>query len=338
MKAIILQEPGKFEIVTKPAPASPGPGEVLLKIRNISICGTDLHAFEGKQPFFTYPRILGHEVAAQVVAVGEEVSGIQPGDSCTIEPYRNLVIDQAVLRGKTNCGSKLTVFGVHEDGAMQEYIIFPASHVHLTNDLPAEQVSLVEPFAIGSHAVERAELKPNDTVLVIGAGPIGLGIIALARLHGVKIVVLDMVASRLAFAGKKFPGVATILAGNEVIEQLEQVFNGDLPTVIFDATGNKSSMQESFNLIAAGGTIVFVGLFTGEIVFDDPNFHRKEITLKASRNARAADFRKVINLMKSGLLDTEGFITHRLQADDLVRDFEKLFVKEEQVIKAVVSF
>jgi 2-desacetyl-2-hydroxyethyl bacteriochlorophyllide A dehydrogenase len=230
------------------------------------------------------------------------------------------------------------VFGVHEDGAMQEYITFPASHIHLTNDLPAEQVSLVEPFAIGSHAVERAELKTNDTVLVIGAGPIGLGIIALARLHGVKIVVLDMVASRLAFAGKKFPGVATILAGNEVIEQLPQVLNGDLPTVIFDATGNKSSMQNSFNLIDAGGTIVFVGLFTGEIVFDDPNFHRKEITLKASRNARAADFRKVINLMKSGLLDTEGFITHRLQADDLVRDFEKLFVKEEQVIKAVVSF
>jgi len=338
MKAIILQEPGKFEIVTKPAPAAPGPGEVLLKIRNISICGTDLHAFEGKQPFFTYPRILGHEVAAEVVAVGNEVSGIQPGDSCTIEPYRNLVVDQAVLRGKTNCGSKLTVFGVHEDGAMQEYITFPASHIHLTNDLPAEQVSLVEPFAIGSHAVERAELKTNDTVLVIGAGPIGLGIIALARLHGVKIVVLDMVASRLAFAGKKFPGVATILAGNEVIEQLPQVLNGDLPTVIFDATGNKSSMQNSFNLIDAGGTIVFVGLFTGEIVFDDPNFHRKEITLKASRNARAADFRKVINLMKSGLLDTEGFITHRLQADDLVRDFEKLFVKEEQVIKAVVSF
>lgn len=338
MKAIILREPGKFEMITKPEPAKPGPGEVLLKIRNVSICGTDLHAFEGKQPFFTYPRILGHEVSAEVVAVGEKVTGIQPGDSCTVEPYRNLVIDQAVLQGKTNCGSKLTVLGVHEDGAMQEYITFPASHVHLTNELPAEQVSLIEPFAIGSHAVERAELKTHDTVLVIGAGPIGLGIIALARLQGVKIVVLDMVDSRLAFAKNKFPGVETILADNDVIENLQLAFYGNLPTIIFDATGNKASMQNTFNLVAAGGTIVFVGLFIGEVVFDDPNFHRKEITLKASRNARAGDFRKVINLMKSGLIDTEGFITHRMQADDLVDEFGSLFVKGEQLIKAVVSF
>ena len=143
MKAIVLKEPGQFEVISKASPGPPGSGEVLLKIKSVSICGTDLHAFNGKQPFFTYPRILGHEVGAEVMAVGDNVPGLSIGDCCTIEPYRNLEVDQAVRRGKTNCGTTLTVFGVHEDGAMQEYITYPASHVHLANELPVDQVSLV---------------------------------------------------------------------------------------------------------------------------------------------------------------------------------------------------
>ena len=337
MKAIILNKPGQFENITKPQPASPAEGEVLLKIKHVSICGADLHAYNGKQPFFNYPRILGHEIAAEVVEVGSGVENIQPGDSCTVEPYRNLAIDQAVKKGKTNCGSKLTVLGVHEDGAMQEYITYFASNVHVTNELPAEQVSLVEPFAIGAHAVERAELSHSDTVLVIGAGPIGLGIIALARLEGAKIVLLDVKKNTPDFAKQKFPEIKTLLLSDTVIEDLQKIFGGDLPTVIFDATGNKTSMQNSFNYVAAGGTIVFVGLFVGEVVFDDPNFHRKEITLKASRSARARDFVKVISLLKAGLIDTSGYITHRIPFDDLTKEFEKLYLPEENVIKEIIN-
>lgn len=338
MKAIILKEPGKFEALTKEEPAAPGPAEVLLKIKNVSICGTDLHAYKGNQPFFTYPRILGHEVAAEVVKVGSGVIHIKPGDTCTVEPYRNPLIDQAVLKGKTNCGSKLTVLGVHEDGAMQEYITYLASNVHLTNGLPAEQVSLIEPFSIGAHAVERAELNENDTVLVIGAGPIGLGLIAIARLKGIKMAVLDINQRRLEFAKQKFPEVEVLLLNDALEEELKTALGGDLPTIIFDATGNKTSMQNSFNYVAAGGTIVFVGLFIGEVTFDDPNFHRKEITLKASRSARAVDFKKVISLMKAGLIDTDGYITHRIRFDDLIQEFEKLYLPEENVIKAVIDF
>lgn len=338
MKAIILKEPGKFEAVTKEKPNAPSEGEVLLKIKNISICGTDLHAFKGKQPFFSYPRILGHEIAAEIVAIGKNVKHLQVGNSCTVEPYRNLVIDQAVKKGKTNCGSKLTVLGVHEDGAMQEYITYPATNIHLTNGLSPDQVSLVEPFAIGSHAVERAQLNPTDTVLVIGAGPIGLGIIAIARLEGVKIAVLDVNQNRLDFAKQKFPEVESLILNENVVHNLELFFDGDLPTVVFDATGNKTSMQNAFNYTAAGGTIVFVGLFVGEITFDDPNFHRKEITLKASRSAKAVDFTKVINLFKSGLIDTSGYITHRIAFDNLINEYEKLYLPEENVIKAIIEF
>ncbi|WP_316837313.1 zinc-binding alcohol dehydrogenase family protein [Pedobacter nutrimenti] len=338
MKAIVLKHPGQFEAFTKAQPTAPGDEEVLLKIKNISICGTDLHAFNGKQPFFSYPRILGHEIAAEIVAIGKNVQHLKVGDSCTVEPYRNPIADQAVKKGKTNCGSKLTVLGVHEDGAMQEYITYLAANIHVTNGLPADQVSLVEPFAIGSHAVERAQLNPTDNLLVIGAGPIGLGIIAIARLEGVKIVVLDVNQNRLDFAKQKFPEIETLKLNDTITEDLEQLLDGDLPTVVFDATGNKTSMQNAFGYVAAGGTVVFVGLFVGEVTFDDPNFHRKEITLKASRSARAVDFKKVINLFKANLIDTTGYITHRIKFDDLITEFEKLYLPEENVIKAIIDF
>lgn len=338
MKAIVLKEPGILESIVKEKPAAPAANEVLLKIKHVSICGTDLHAFKGKQPFFSYPRILGHEIAAEIAAVGANVTTLKVGDSCTVEPYRNLVIDQAVKRGKTNCGSQLTVLGVHEDGAMQEYITYPASHIHLTNNLPLDQVSLVEPFAIGSHAVERAQLNADDTILVIGAGPIGLGIMAIARLEHLKIVALDVNQTRLDFVQQKFPEIETVLLGETVIDDLKLHLNGELPTVVFDATGNKTSMQATFNYVAAGGTIIFVGLFIGDVVFDDANFHRKEITLKASRSARAADFKKVIGLFKEGLIDTSGYITHRIPFEKLADQFENLYIQDENVIKAIIDF
>lgn len=338
MKAIILREPGRFEVITKENPSNIEPDEVLLKIKRVSICGTDLHAYKGRQPFFTYPRILGHEVSAEIVALGSEVTGFKVGDQCTVEPYRNLVVDQAVRKGKTNCGSTLTVLGVHEDGAMQEYITYKASNVHLTDGLNDDQISLVEPLAVSAHAVDRAQIQHDDTVLVIGAGPIGLGVAAMARLVGVKVIVLDLLNARLDFVRQKFPEIETILLSDTMEVDIRKAFDGELPTIIFDATGNKESMEKSFNLIAQGGTIVFVGLFVGTVTFDDPNFHRKEITLKASRSARAVDFKKVIHLLQAGLIDTEGYITHRIPFDHLIENFDKLYLPEENLIKAVIDF
>ncbi|MGM9475008.1 zinc-binding alcohol dehydrogenase family protein [Pedobacter sp. GSP4] len=338
MKSIVLKAPGVFETIIKEKPVNPGPDEVLLKINKVSICGTDLHAYKGNQPFFNYPRILGHEIAAEIAAVGNQVTTFKVGDNCTVEPYRNLVFDQAVKKGKTNCGSQLTVLGVHEDGAMQEYINYKASHIHLTNNLSPDQISLVEPLAIGSHAVERAELGLNDTILVIGAGPIGLGIMAIARLEKLKIVALDFNQKRLDFVKQKFPEIEILLPSDSTIEDLKSLYGGDLPTVVFDATGNKVSMQATFNYVAAGGTIIFVGLFIGDVAFDDANFHRKEITLKASRAARAVDFKKVIEKLQAGLIDTSGYITHRIPFDNLAGNFENLYSEDQNLIKAIIDF
>ncbi len=338
MKALVLQQPGEFRWAEKPHPGQPPAGYALLRIKHVSVCGTDLHTYKGRQPFFTYPRILGHEVAAEVMATGEGVQNVQPGDLVSIEPYRNPVADQAVRRGKTNCGSQVTVLGVHEDGAMQEYILYPASNLHAVNGMHPDHAALIEPFAIGCHAVERAGMADGDTVLVIGAGPIGLAIIALARLKGVKIAALDINGNRLQFAKKMFPELETVLLKDTVVDDLRQAFDGELPTVVFDATGNKASMERCFEFAAAGSTIVFVGLFVGDVVFPDPVFHRKEITLKASRSATAADFKKVIGLFKAGLIPTEGYISHRIAFENLAGEFTGLYSPEANVIKAIIDF
>ncbi len=338
MKALELEEPGKFKRINIDAPKSPDSNEVMLKIKSLGICGTDLHAYKGRQPFFTYPRILGHEVAAEVIEIGSKVTHLKVGDLCAVMPYRNEIEDQAVRRGKTNCGSTLKVLGVHEDGAMQEYIKYPAHLVYPANELTIDQIALIEPLAIGSHAVERADIKPEDIVLIIGAGPIGIGTVAMALLKSTKIMVLDMNQSRLDFIIQKFPSVETILLNDSVEDTLKERLNGDLPTVILDATGNKASMEKCMEYIAPGGTIVFIGLFVGDVTFHDPLFHRKEVTLKSSRNALSTDFEKLIRLLKEGLVNIDGLITHRLAFDTLHENFEKLYLPEEKVIKGLIEF
>ena len=338
MKAIVLDKPGEFKRIEKDHPGKPGAHQVLLRIRKLGVCGTDLHAYKGKQPFFSYPKILGHEIAAEVVEIGDHVNHLKAEDLCTVMPYRNTMIDQAVKRGKTNCSSGLSVVGVHEDGAMQEYFICDADLVFPANGLSLDQIAVIEPIAIGSHAIERADVKSDDIVLIVGAGPIGIAAVMMGLMKAPRMIVMDTNQQRLDFVHQKFQGVGTLKATDRVGEDLKQLLQGDLPTIVIDATGNRDSMLKCFEYVAHGGTVVYVGLFLGDIVFYDPDFHRKEITLKSSRNAVPEDFRKIIRLLKSGALNLDGYITHHLQFDTLTESFTRLYLPEEQVIKAVVEF
>lgn len=338
MKAIILNEPGSLTQTEVPSPGIPGENEVLLKVKCLGICGTDLHAYKGRQPFFTYPRILGHEIAAEVISFGKHVSNLKVGDLCTVLPYRNTIIDQAVKSGKINCGSGLSYMGVHEDGAMQEYFIRNAQDVFVTNGLSSEETAMIEPLAIGSHAIERAKIKPDDIVLVVGAGPIGITIISMGILKGASFVVTDINQSRLEFVKNNYPGVNTLTADNNLVSTIKNLYEGNMPTVVMDATGNRDSMIKCFEYVAPGGTIVYVGLFIGNIEFFDPLFHAKEITLKSSRNALPADFKKVIRLLRSGHINVDHLISHRLLFDSITNTFPELYNPDEHVIKAVVEF
>lgn len=338
MKTIVLQQPGKF-IYTRTSPdASLEPDEAMIKIHRIGICGTDYHAFAGNQPFFTYPRILGHELGVEVVATGAAVKHVQTGDRCAVEPYLNTQQDQAVRRGFTNCGENVSVLGVHQDGGMREYMKVPARYLHASASLSYEQLALVEPLGIGCHAVNRAAVTPQDTVLVIGAGPIGMGAAAFAVAAGARTVVMDINADRLAFVAAALDIAATLPAGRPDTEaQLRACFSGDLPTVVFDATGNKSSMGNALHYVAPAGKVVFIGLFQGDFCFHDPYFHKKEITLMASRNALPADFRQIIGMMEQGSIQAETWITHCCSFEEMVSQFDGWLQKDSKVVKAIVG-
>lgn len=339
MDTIVLKEPGKLEYQKAEVDRLLKEEEVLLKVHRIGICGTDMHAYRGKQPFFSYPRILGHELGVEVVELGKAVTGLRVGDRCSVEPYFNYRKDQAVRRGKSNCGENISVFGVHEDGGMREFIKLPAKYLHRSSKLTYDQLALVEPLGIGCHAVNRAAIQPDDLVLVIGAGPIGLAAMQFAKIKNAKVVVMDVNEERLKFCMRQMNVDDTIDAGSgNVLEDIRESFGGDLPTVVMDATGNPLSMKNTLEYVAYGGKIVFIGLYQGDFTFSDPLFHKKEITLLASRNALSEDFKEIISLMEAGKIDTSPWITHRVAKDNLVEKFEDFLKPESKVIKAMVEF
>jgi len=337
VKTITLIEPGMFQALDSTAPGSLAPGEALVRVRRIGICGTDLHAYRGRQPFFTYPRILGHELGVEVLEVNDGAVGIRPGDRCALEPYLNCETCIACRRGKPNCCVDLKVLGVHTDGGMRELITVPVDKLHPSESLTLDQLALVETLGIGAHAVDRASVTAGEQALVIGAGPIGLAVAQFALQAGAHVAVMDVNERRLQFCQDHIGVPSVVHGGEDALSQVEELTQGDLPTLVFDATGNPDSMHRAFQLVAHGGRLVFVGLFQGDVTFSDPHFHRRELTLLSSRNSTAADFRRIIRLIESQEIDTTPWITHRCGFDDLIRQFPSWLLPETGVVKAMVD-
>ena len=337
MKTLILETPGALRLAETAEPPAPGPGEALIRVRQVGVCGTDYHAFLGEQPFFTYPRVLGHELGVEVMAVGPGVDDLEVGARCAVEPYFSCGHCPACRRGKTNCCVNLRVFGVHIDGGLRERAIVPAARLHAAHSLSCEQLALVEPLSIGAHAVARAALYGGERVLVIGAGPIGLSVIQFALFAGADVMVMDISAQRLAFCRRLWPQVTAIDTRDDPLAALQDQVSDDLPTAVFDATGNQRSMMASFQYAAHGGRLIFVGLFQGDVTFHDPDFHRRELTLLATRNATGADFRRIIGYLEAGQLDLSPWITHRASFDSLIDAFPHWLERDSGVIKAVVA-
>jgi 2-desacetyl-2-hydroxyethyl bacteriochlorophyllide A dehydrogenase len=344
MKTIVLTEPGRFHLAETPEPPAPGPGEARVRVHRVGICGTDLHAYRGRQPFFTYPRILGHELGVEVVEVGDSegrapgAAGIRAGDHCAVEPYLNCGSCIACRRGKTNCCVELKVLGVHTDGGMREFITVPTSKLHHSETLSWEQLALVETLGIGAHAVGRAGLEAGEFVLVVGAGPIGLSVVQFAQLMEARVIVLDVNEGRLEFCRRQLGVKHALLAGTKVVEELQSLTGGDLPTAVFDATGSPESMARSFQYVAHGGRLVLVGLCQADIAFSDPEFHRRELTLLATRNSTRTEFERILRLLEEDRIDTTPWITHRAVCDSVPGIFSGWLDPTSGVVKAMVEF
>lgn len=339
MKAIEITKPKQLTKIRVPSPSDPVAHEVLVKVHCVGICGTDVSSYLGKFPFFDYPRIPGHELGVEVIAIGEHVTKVKVGDRCSVEPYMHCGNCYACRKGKTNCCENLNVIGVMSDGGLCEHFLINAEKLHPSSSLSYEQLALVETLAIGSHALNRLNLQKEDHVLIIGVGPIGLAALEFVKLAGVRVTIMDMVEQRIKFCSQHYPidSSITVSPHKDMNEEVKKVTNGDKFSVVIDATGNSRSMSNALSYVAQSGRLLYLGVTTDDIVFPHAALHRPEMTLMGSRNALADDFVQTIELLENGDIDTKPWITHRLRFDEVVERFESVIDPSSNAIKAIIN-
>jgi len=339
MRAIQFSDVQTIRLIDIQAPGDPGPGEVVVKTHRMGICGTDISCFLGKFPFFDFPRIPGHELGVEVLAIGEGVTNVSVGDRCSVEPYMNCGECYACKRGAVNCCQNLKVIGVMMDGGLCESFTIRADKLHASKQLNYDQLALVETLAIGCHANDRGAPSKGEHALIIGMGPIGLATLEFARLTDATITVMDMNQTRLDFVRSNYGIENTILFkgdGSE-LQQMEALTNGSMYQVVTDATGNQHSMSAALGYVAFTGKLVYVGITTEEVHFRHPILHRPEASILASRNALPPDFSRIIGLIEAGVIQTDPWITHRTTFNQVADDFENLIRPETGVIKAIIE-
>ena len=317
MRTISLLEPGRFVESEAPIPVA-APGEALVRIRRVGICGSDFHAFHGKHPAYSYPRIIGHELGCEVVTVPEDAGGLRPGDKCALEPYISCGTCRACRKNRPNCCETLRLFGIHVDGGMQPYLSCPVALLHRSASLSLDQLALVETLGIGANAVQRSGLAQGESAIVVGAGPIGLAVVQFALAAGARVRVIEKSEVRREFVGR---------FGVEAQAEPDE----ELADVVFDAAVLARSLQQ----VAPAGRLVFVGLCKDAIALDDPLFHRREVTLYASRNS-CHQFPRLIGMIESGQIDTGPWINARLRLRDVPAEFGGL-LRQPELIKAMVE-
>ncbi|WP_417361204.1 zinc-binding alcohol dehydrogenase family protein [Galbibacter sp.] len=335
MKYIVCQEPTNFEIKEKEVPVK-NHGEALLKIHRVGICGTDLHAYAGNQAFFKYPRILGHELAAEILDIDRNDQGLKTGDMVIVMPYVSCGSCIACKRGKTNCCANIQVLGVHADGGMQEVISVRTDLLLPANDLSYNEMAIVEPLAIGAHALRRSNIQPGDYIVVIGCGPIGIGLMKLAQITGANVIALDVNKDRLHYVQDQIGVQYAFNVLEDPVSKISRLTNTDMATAVFDATGSKKALESGIDYMAHGGEFILVGLSKEELCYSHPKIHAKETTLKCSRNATLEDFQFVIRHIKE--FPTKSFVTHQVHFTDMISHFDSWLIPKTGVIKAMVNF
>jgi 2-desacetyl-2-hydroxyethyl bacteriochlorophyllide A dehydrogenase len=334
MLTVICETPGSLLAQDRPIPERAA-DEVLLRVKRVGVCGTDLHIFTGNQPYLNYPRVMGHELSGLVEAAPEG-GPLQPGDTVYVMPYLSCGQCIACRAGKTNCCVNIQVLGVHRDGAFTEFLSVPQQFVHKAEGVSLDQAAMVEFLAIGAHAVRRAGVRPGQRVLVVGAGPIGMAAMIFAQLNGATVTALDSRQDRLNFCTQSLNVDNSVCLGEDDSTQLAQLTDNEFFDVVFDATGNPQAMERGFGFVAHGGTYVLISIVGARISFSDPEFHKREMTLMGSRNATAEDFATVLDAMRAGQIPPT-LNTHRLALSEVPSRFQELLNPTAGVIKAIVE-
>lgn len=335
MEAVICIKPGELAMDRRERPVR-GPGEVLIRIRRVGICGTDYHIFGGTQPYLSYPRIMGHELSGEV-AEGDEAGRFLPGQTVCVMPYLSCGTCGACRQGRTNCCARIQVLGVHRDGGLTEYLSIHADFVVDATGLSLEAAAMVEFLSIGRHAVERGAVAAGQRVLVVGAGPIGMAVTLFAHIRGATVTVLDGNAARARFCVDILGADAKVLLDEDVPGRLAELSDGEMFDCVFDCTGSAAAMQAGFAYVAHAGRYVLVSIVDADITFNDPQFHKREMTLLGSRNATIADFGAVIAAIRAGQVPVAAMHTHSAPLAELPDTLLRWMKPEAGVIKAIVA-
>lgn len=336
MKALVCEKPGELHLVERAEPQRQA-GEVKIRIARVGLCGTDFHIYAGNQPFLTYPRVLGHELAGEVVET-DSASPLEIGQVVTINPYLPCGRCRACDTAKPNCCVNIRVLGVQIDGGMTEFVCVPETAVIPVGSLSADTAAMVEFLAIGMHAVRRAQIRVGDRVLVTGAGPIGVATALFARASGGDVSLIDTAAGRVTHARDALGFDEVHLVDQGVEAWLQARSDGEGFDAVFDATGSAAAIEKGFAYVAHGGRYVLVSVVKDQISFSDPEFHKREMQLISSRNATRHDFQLVIDMMTAGAIPVKALQTDAFELTDLAAVVPALMARRGEVLKAIGRF
>jgi len=338
MKAAKILKPGVVNIVELDKPKV-GAEEILIKLKALGLCGSDLKTYQGQNQMVIYPRIPGHEIAGEIVQTGENVSSeFQVGRLVTVSPYSSCGKCVACRQGRVNCCPDNQTLGVQRDGAAVEFITVPYNKVFLVGDLPAEQIACIEPLSVGWHATNRAQIRSEDIILVFGCGMIGLGVIVASAYKGAKVIAVDIDDLKLIKA-KALGAIYTINSQKENLEKkIFHLTHGQGANVVIEAVGLTETFKKAIDLVCFAGTVVYIGYAKVPVEYDTSLFVKKEIDIRGSRNALDSEIKEVIKMVASRKIKIENLITQNYSLENLEGAFRFWDKHTEKVTKIILHF
>jgi L-gulonate 5-dehydrogenase len=339
MKAVVVAEPEILNIEERPMPSAPTGTEAVVRIKAAGICGTDSGIYLGRSAFATYPRIIGHEMAGEVYQTGSLVTVLKPGDRVAIDPVVSCGSCYACRIGRRNVCRNVKVLGVHLDGGYSEYIKVDAGNIYkLPDNIPWEFAATVEPFSIAAESIERGRLKPEDSVLICGAGPIGLVILQAVKRIGAHAIIMDMIDSRLEKALGMGADLAVNSKKNDITKVVMDFTGGEGANIIFEATGNLSILELCISkLVSQAGRIVVLGFPAEPAKIAPIDIMKRELDIVGSRLNRNK-FSEVIQWLKSNEVDPSKIISHIFPVDKIQEAFDLSDKEPEKVCKIILTF
>jgi len=335
MRALAIDAPGSARVVERARPV-PGAGEALVRVKRAGLCGTDLSTFLGKNPLVTYPRVIGHEIAGIIEAIGDGVAGWPAGAAVTLSPYKHCGACAACRHARPNACRNNQTLGVQREGALAEFAVVSADRLFTSVSLSLDHLALVEPFCIGMHAVRRARVVQDDAVLVMGCGGVGAGAVAAAAGRGANVIAMDVDPDKLAQATALGARHTVISTDTEAAAHIRALTGGEGPDVVIEAVGKPATYRLALDLVAACGRIVYIGWVKGDIALEARQIVAKEVDILGSRNA-TDEFAEVIALFESGRIDPLALVTNRVLLDDVPAMFKRWAERPESVGKILVE-